>query len=100
DDDEREGPAAVAANIDDGVERGEDQEAPAGAEDGPGRSPDAFDDGIEAREIDGEAGGEADEAGFGEEESFLGGGEFGAKPLAGDGAEKHGAESGNETEGE
>ena len=71
DDDEGEGPAFVAANIDDGVKGGEDEKAPAGAEDGPGGCPDALDDGVEPGEMDRNADGETNEAGFDEEESFL-----------------------------
>src|SRR5688572_17577234 len=100
DDDEGEGPAAVGVDIDDGVEGGEDEEAPAGAEDGPGGSPDAFDDGVEAGEVDRGADAEADESCDCEASCFLWGGAFAAEPLAGDEAEEHGAEGWNETEGE
>src|SRR5688572_25527189 len=102
DNDEREGPAAVGVDVDDGVKRGEDEEAPTGAEHGPGGSPDAFDDGVEAGEMNDDTGGEADEAGFHEEEKFLLRRAFTliAEPLAGDEAEKHRAEGWDETERE
>src|SRR5688572_8832483 len=101
-DDEGEGPAAVGVDIDDRVKRGEDEEAPTSAEDGPGGSPDAFDDGVDASEVNDSAGGEADEACDCEGEKFLLRRAFTliTEPLAGDEAEEHRAKGWDETESE
>ena len=82
DDDEGEGDAAILFDVDDPGEGGEEEEADAAGEEGPGRGPDALDDGADAGEVKEEAGG--DEEAGGEEE--LAQGDFGLgglEPAAG-----------------
>jgi len=99
DDDEREGEGAVASLFDDPEEGRQEIEAEAAAEEGPGRGPDALDDGVDAEEMKDDCGGH--ERGTGEEEAADGkAGGGGEEPSTGDEAEDHGAEGGDEVEGE
>lgn len=99
DDDEREGEGAVATLFDDPEEGGQKIEAEAAAEEGPGRGPDALDDGVDAEEMKSDSDGQ--ERGTGEEETADGkAGGGGKEPSTGDEAEDHGAERRDEAEGE
>lgn len=99
DDDEREGEGAVASLFDDPEEGRQEIEAEASAEEGPGRGPDALDDGVDAEEMKDESDGH--ERSTCEEETADGkAGDGGKEPSTGDEAEDHGAEGGDEAEGE
>ena len=99
DDDEREGQAAVAPCVDVPGEGGEKVEADASAEEGPGRSPDALDDGIDSEDMEQHARG--DQRGACEEHPAEGdSGCGGDEPSSGDKTEQHGTQCGDEAEGE
>ena len=99
DDDEREGEAAVVFDVDEPGEDGEVEEADAAAPEHPGGGPDAFDDRADAGEVEEQASGH--EGSGGEEEAAERDPGFGLdEPAAGDKAEDHGAEGGDEAEGE
>src|ERR1700690_1357221 len=99
DDNQRKRPASIELHVHDPGECGEKEEADSAAEERPAWRPDALDDGAEAGEVEKKAG--CDKHGAGDDETLNG--NFGsgrAEPFTGAQPEQHGAERGNEAEGE